>query len=309
MEIVTGPDSPVVRLAALAEQGVTRSQRRAQVRAGRWRAVPHRAVVLHSGPLTGEAALHAALVEVGPAARLGGISALEVDGLTGFEEPQVHIWIPKGCEKGTPKVVGDRVCLHETRRWGTADCAGGGIPRATRAVATVQAALWARSARQAALCLVMPIQQRLVRFGDVEQELARVKRHAFRTVLREVLADIVGGAHSLNEIDFAAECRRRGLPEPSRQVCRRLSSGRAYIDVRWDAYRVAVEVNGAGHERMDVALRDEARLIDLQAQGEAAIPLSVLTLRVDPEPFFAALRRLLVARGWHPPSGILATSA
>ncbi|NNM47250.1 hypothetical protein [Knoellia koreensis] len=238
------------------------------------------------------------------------MSALEVDGLRGFEEPVTHLWVPKGFQKATPPATlgtkgrpglsGLQIRLHESRRWSTTDSTEVGIPRSTRAVATVQAALWARSTRQAALCLVMPIQQRLVRVGDVIEEFEKVRRHEFRRVLKAVLADIADGAHSLNELDFAQECRLRGLPEPSRQHVCRLSGGRVYLDVRWDKYGVALEVNGAGHEALDVALRDEVRLIDLQSAGDAAIPLSVLTLRCDPDPFFAALRRLLVARGWQP---------
>lgn len=191
--------------------------------------------------------------------------------------------------------------LHETRRW-TADtdalCVG--VPRSTPAVATVQAALWARSRRQAALCLVMPVQQRLVRVEDLAQELSRVRRHEYRRMLGAVIGDLAAGAESLNEIDFARECRRRGLPEPSRQVVCTLSSGRCYLDVRWDRYGVCVEINGAGHDRLDVALRDEVRIADLQSRGDAAIPMSVLTLRSDPDPMFEALKRLLLSRGWHP---------
>lgn len=290
----------VASLAELAESGVPRRVRRAHVRAGRWRPIPYRGTVTHNGPLVGPAAWRAGLLEVGPSARLGGVTALQASGLTGFDEPCVHIWVPKGCQKEAPNAISDTVTLHETRRWNTEDATTGPLRRSKPAIATVQAALWARSRRQAALCLVMPIQQRLARAEDVGLELSRVKRHEYRRALMAVMGDIIGGAQSLNELDFAAECRARGLPEPERQVVRRLSSGRAYLDVSWERFGVAVEVNGAGHDRLDVALRDEVRLADLQAQGEAAIPLSVLTVRCDPEPFFAALRRLLIARGWKP---------
>ena len=70
------------------------------------------------------------------------------------------------------------------------------------------------------------------------------------------------------------------------------------LDAYWERYRVVVEINGAGHNALDVAMRDELRITDLQVQGEAVIPLSVLTLRCDPDPFFDALERLLRTRGW-----------
>ena len=247
----SGSNAPaeVVRLSELPALGISRGRRRAQVRADRWHAIPHRGVVLHNGPLSGEAALRAALMQVGGGARLGGVTSLEVDGLKGFDEPRIHIWVPKSRRKLEPrKDIPGCVVLHETRRWTLDDTIEVGLPPSTRAVATLQAALWARSPRQAALCLVMPIQQRLVRADDVALELARVKRHEFRRALTSVLADIMGGVQSLNELDFAAECRRRGLPEPTRQEVRRLPNGRVYLDVRWAQYGVCVEVNGAGHD-------------------------------------------------------------
>jgi len=233
-------------------------------------------------------------MRVGPQARLGGVTALEVDGLRGFTEPWIHVWVPKGLEK--QRVPGVR--LHETRRWTAADGARSGVPRSNPAVSTVQAALWSVTLRQAMLCLVMPIQQRIVSADDVAVELDRITRHRFRKPLQAALRDIRLGAESLNELDFAVECRRRALPEPTRQVVRRLSQGRAVLDVVWEDYAVVVEVNGAGHHALDVAMRDEVRITDLQAQGNAVMPVSVLTLRCQPDALFDALANLLRSRGW-----------
>lgn len=281
-------------MPALRESGLSRGRQRAMVAGGRWRAIPGKGVIAASGPAVAEAAWREALLAIGPGARLGGVTALEADGLKGYVEPQFHIWVPKGHEKD----VVEGVRLHETRRWSTTDCASSGLPRSTPPVATVQAALWSVSARQAMLCLVMPIQQRLVRVGDVEVQLDRIKRHRFRKALKAGLRDIRLGAESLNEIDFAVACRTRGLPEPTRQVVRRLSHGKAVLDALWEDFGVVVEVNGAGHDALDVAMRDEVRITDLQAQGNAVIPVSVLTLRCDPDPIFDALMRLLRSRGW-----------
>lgn len=287
----------VATLAQLNQAGVTRTVRRQMVRSGQWRAVNGKGVVLHTGPLHGEQAWRAALLRVGPAARLGGITALQAHGLQGFDEPLTHVWVPKGHEKDL-RDLPPQVVVHETRRWGEGDAVTAGIPRSRPAVATVQAALWSASRRRAALCLVMPIQQRLVRPQDVAAELDRVRRHEFRSMLRALANDVIGGVHSLNELDFTREFRSRGLPEPSRQARRALPSRQVVLDVWWEEFGVCVEVNGAGHERLDTAMKDEVRLIDLQASGDAAVPLSVLTLRVDPDRFFEALRRLLRSRGW-----------
>lgn len=108
-----------------------------------------------------------------------------------------------------------------------------GIPRSRPEVATVQAALWARTDREAALLLVVPVQQRLTTADAVSEVLDRVQRDKRRSLLRAVMLDVADGVRSLNELDFASMCRRRGLPEPERQVVVRRSTGRAYLDVRW----------------------------------------------------------------------------
>ena len=287
----------VATLAELGAAGVSRSARRNMVRSGRWTSIRGKGAILHTGPLVGAQAWSAVLLRVGPGARLGGVTALQAHGLEGFNEPVTHVWVSKGFQKDRRDLPND-VAVHESRRWGASDCMSVGVPRSNPSVATVQAALWARSRRQAALCLVMAVQQRLVRVDDLRAELDRVRRHEYRSMLRAVMDDIGAGVHSLNELDFAHECRRRALPEPTRQVPRTLTSGRAVLDVWWDQYGVCVEVNGAGHEHLDTSMRDEVRLAELQAKGAVALPLSVLTLRVDPDPFFASLARVLRSRGW-----------
>lgn len=143
----------VVSLARLREVGVTRETRRAQVEADRWRAIPNRGVVLDHGPLVGTAAWHAALLQVGSSARLGGVTALQVAGMTGYDEPSIHVWVRKSTRKGRV----DGVVVHETRRWGEGDALDAdGIPRATAAVATVQAALGLALLARRRLCSCFP---------------------------------------------------------------------------------------------------------------------------------------------------------
>lgn len=287
----------VLTLDQLDDLGVSRSQRRANVEARRWRDLPGHGIVTDLGPLEGESAWWRAVTGLGPRARLGGITALQADGLTGFDEPTIHVWVPKSTYAGPL----DGVRLHETRRWRNEDATQSGIPRSRPAVATVQAALWAPTARSSQLRLVVPIQQRLVRVPDVMEVFTRIRRHRFRVMLRDTLADIADGAQSLGELDFTRLCRQHGIPEPSRQAVRTTTQGRIYLDVYWDDYQVALEIKGAGHLRPDQVSQDEIRSLDLQTSGDATAQLSLLTLRSSPGPFFGALGDLLVSRGWQRP--------
>lgn len=289
----------VLDLTELWAAGVSAAERLAHVRAARWRDVPGRGVVTDCGPLDGTDLQAFALLEIGPSARLGGTTALQAAGLVGYEDERIHIWVPKGAEK-SPSTV-PRVRLHETRRWSVTEHATSASPaRSTTPVAAVQGALWARSLRQATLVLTMTVQQRLARAEDLRDELNRVRRHPYLRPLRLVLSDITDGAHSMGELDFARLCREHHLPEPSRQVLRHTADGRRYLDVRWAAYGIVVEINGAGHGRLDRAMSDELRMVDLQIRGDDAVTVSVITLRIDPGPFFERLERLLRARGWRP---------
>jgi hypothetical protein len=286
-----------VDFPTLRRHEVRESEQRAHVAAGRWLGVPRRGVVLLQVVESVRLELWRMLVAVGPGARLGGVSALAVDGLTGFDEPRTHIWVPKSHQKDLTARP-PRVQLHETRRWRLTDCADEGLPRSCSAVAVVQGALWARSLKQGALVMTMSIQQRIVSADDVLIAFERVRRDARRRPLLELLDDIRGGIESMPELDLARLCRAYGVPEPTRQVRRRTSQGVAVVDAVFEEFAVAVEIQGAGHAVLDRMMLDEVRFLELALRGDITIPVSSATLRVDPHPFMAGLARLLRARGW-----------
>lgn len=290
----------VLTKVELDRVGVSRQERRSQVAGGRWRALRNGGVVIDHGPVFGEAAWREALVTVGDGARLGGVTAMQAAGLTGLTDTAIHIWVEKSARKGAWRRT-EGLIVHESRRWTVDDAlAIRDLPRARPEIAAIQAALWAVTIRQAALFLVMPVQQRMVRAEDLVVVMDRVRRHRFRRPLQLVLADISAGSHSMNELDFTAFCRAGGLPEPTRQSVRVGPGGRRFIDVEWKRFGVKVEIQGAGHGQLLQALADDVRLIDLSCETGAAVSISVLSLRVNAPEVVAALARLLVSRGWVP---------
>lgn len=178
-----------------------------------------------------------------------------------------------------------------------------GIPRTRPEVATVQAALWARTDREAALMLVAPVQQRLTTADAVSGVLERVRRDRRRTLLRGLVGEIATGVGSLNELDFAGLCRRRGLPEPERQVPMTTPSGRAYVDVRWSRWRVVVEIDGIGHLRPDRWIDDSLRHNEIVLSGDIVLRIPSLGLRLDPDRHLDAVERALRSAGWTPGGG------
>jgi very-short-patch-repair endonuclease len=284
--------------------GVTPSHLRAEVDAGRWLQCGRRSLVVRPPEQHDRADRWLAVLECspqasrgsGPRAALGGITALQVAGLEGVvDDGMIHVCAPKSSH---PIATTPGVRLHETRRWKDEDVVPSGIPRTRPAVATVQAALWARTDREAALLLVAPVQQRLTSAEAVVDVLDRVQRDKRRTLLRAVALDVTDGVRSLNELDFATLCRRRGLPEPDRQVVVKTPDGRAYLDVRWRRWRVVVEIDGVGHLRPDRWIEDSLRHNEIALTGDMVLRIPSLGLRLDPQRQIDVIERALRMAGW-----------
>lgn len=293
-EDLAGDQCGVLSRRQLYEMGVTRWQVRAQVDARRWQRTGRQTVSVRTGRLDERAVRWVAVLETCPLAALAGASALLEAGLTGVSERVVHVIAPKSSRPRRSRGVR----VHESRRYRDDDVHIDGLRRVRTPVAVVQAALWATSDRQAALFVVTSLQQRLVRAEEVAEALEAVRRHARRRLILQLVADVADGAHSLGELDLTRALRRRGLPPPTRQVVRRLASGRVHLDAEWEEYGVRLEVDGAQHEEPEGRLHDAVRDLELAAAGGGPVRLPLLALRLDEEAVLDRLAALLRARGW-----------
>lgn len=274
--------------------GLTRSDVRAEILARRWKRRGDQCVqVGEAGVTTG---FWVAVLEVGPAAVLDGVSALLVAGLRTINADQIHVAVPQGgWLRRRPGVV-----VHETRRLRAEDVIRDrGIPRTEPATAAVHAALWAVSDSQAALFIVAPVQQRLVTVEDLRRAIALVKRHKRRRLLLGLLADVSGGVESIGEREFAAACRRRGFPEPTRQVKRRLPSGNVVYDNVWEDY-LEVEIDGAQHLDVAMATGDMLKQNAAALTGKVVLRIPNFAFRANPDPFLDQMEAVFRARGWKP---------
>lgn len=258
-EIAAEEYGGVLSRALLRATDVDDAMVRREVSADRWAVHGARTVAMTRGPLGPLARRWSAVWEVGERiAVVDGVSALHHAGMVGYVDELVHVSVPHTVSVRRREGIA-------TRKVGTrlpSDAALPGLPRSRPAVAAVRAAHWAVSDRQAALLLVLPVQQRLCTGGQLVEAVAEVRGRNRRAFVAAVAAEVADGAHSLGELDVVDACRRRGLPPPDRQVVRRLPCGRAYLDVRWDRARLVVEVDGAGHAwglaPSDDALRQNA---------------------------------------------------
>jgi very-short-patch-repair endonuclease len=275
--------------------GCTRWEVRADIQAGRWRRRGHQTVQVGDPDETTH--WWHALIEVGPAAVLDGVSALVSIGLRTVAEDKVHVAVPQGAWLRRCRGVH----VHETRRFREEDVIRDGIPRTKAATAAVHAALWARTRREAALLVVAPVQQRLVSVPDLADAIALVKRDKRRGLLHGLLADVSDGVESVGEGDFAVACRRRGFPRPTRQVARHTPSGRFVYDVVWDDYDLEVEIDGAQHLDATEAGRDTLKQNASALTGRVVLRIPNFAFRTDPEPFLDQVEAVLLVRGWNAP--------
>jgi hypothetical protein len=271
---------------------LSKSQLRWQITSGRWQKPSRGVIVAQSGPLTSAQLVRAALLRAGPAAVLAGLTAARLDGFQGFDnkrplhEMPIYLLVPPGYRRHSPP-PGLLVVTHYSRALTDDDVHPDRHPRRTRiARSLIDAAVWMPTDRGAMAILAAGVQQGLVRADDLRQVTSRIELPRRRTLIGAAIGDIAGGARSMSELDFLYQVVRAfGLPEPSRQAPRRDTRGRRrWIDVLWDDYKVAVEVDGAQHagdplQRWDDMERD----IDLALDGYLTLRFPAWLVRDDPQ--------------------------
>lgn len=171
------------------------------------------------------------------------------------------------------------------------------MPCLEPAVATVLAASWCASDKEALFLVVSCLQQRLVTAGQLQSALEHLHIRRARLV-RETVQEYTDGGTSMSEIAFARLCRRFGLPPPVRQRRRRDSHGRPrYVDAEFrtaSGATVIVEIDGLHHLNPDNWLDDIERQNDLMLQGAyLVLRVSTWTLKYEPEVFMTRLAEVL----------------
>lgn len=251
---------------------------------------------MHNGPLPVGAKRWIAVLEQGPRAALCGVTALMHDGVDALTDEMIHVIVPQGAKVRRMR----EVVVHQSRRFREQDIVTRGIRRTKPAVSAIYAGLWATTERQAVYFSVLVVNGGLCRPVDLANVLALVQRGRWRKAMLQTVGDLAGGVRSLGELDVAKAMRRRGLPEPSRQVIKRRASGKQYLDAEFDEYDLVMEVDGEQHDLPWMRLNDALRDIDAVTEGNAPIRVPLIAWRVDEERVLDALEALFRSRGWLP---------
>lgn len=282
-----------VHRAQLRAGGVSRHDVRDESSARRWKVIGRWTIQI--SPLTQIGRWCHATFEVGRGAVLDGVSALQASGLENFTPHRIDISVPTGSRPHRPTGV----TVHVPKEIGpTLRDERSGLSRVHPARAAVRAALWADSARQAVTILAMAVQQRVVEADALAEQWHQLRRGTRRDLLDEVIADLTDGAHSLGELDFAAECRRRGLPEPTRQRVLALPGRTAYLDVDFGPYALTVEIDGFHHQEAAQTIEDALRQNEVTMRDRTVLRIPVLGFRTRRSDFMEQLAQALRRGGW-----------
>jgi hypothetical protein len=290
----------VVTRAQLSHLGIGHLMVASRVAQGVWRELGPRVVVLHSGTLTRTQKLWVGVLHAGPGAVLALSSAAEAGGLKGFEEDEVHVVVEHGREVADLVDAAVTVRVHQTRRV-TADVVPLRQPtRQTIARSVLELASGAPADNRTRALIAASVQQGLVRPDHLRAYLAKRPTLPKRRLIRETVADVAGGAHSLPELDYSRALRRIGLPQPTRRRKVRRKNGIWYLDNDFDEWEVTVEVNGAQHYELLASEADGVRRTVLQLHGRIVVDVSSYVVRHRIGLAMLATAEALVAHGYRP---------
>ncbi|HIZ37860.1 MAG TPA: endonuclease domain-containing protein [Candidatus Ruania gallistercoris] len=289
---LAAPFGGVVHRRDLRAAGIGRDEVRSELRGERWVALGRHTIGIDTAlvPEAWPAKAAWAVWETGSGAVLDGVSAMLAAGLENFTEEQIVVSVPRGTR--AVRLPGVRVHSHRVIHAAPVP----GLPRMPVEVAVVNATGWAVSDRQAALIVILAVQQRLTTATRLTEEMNGRRRVRRRQLLREVFREVAGGVQALGELDFARLCRQYDVPEPTRQRLCRGPRGRIYLDVWWEEFRVGVEIDGVQHRQGLAPVEDALRDNEVRLRGGPVLRIPSLGLLTDPGGFMRQVRELVAHR-------------
>jgi len=266
-----------------------------QIAAERWRLVSDVVVSTTTGELTRDQLMWAGVLHAGPDSAIGGLTALERRGLTGWPREEITVLLAKS--HNLAPLAGFR--FVETRRPVQLNAAGS-PPTWRTEPATLLFAGYTSSIRTALGLVAAVVQQRLTSADRLLTEIERMQPLRRAKRFKRTLGVIADGAQSLAEVRVDRMCREHRLPLPDRQTERLDASGRRrFTDAEWrppDGGLVILEVDGGFHMEVAHWEDDIVRERELVATGAVVLRCTARELTDEPGRVAAALRAVGVGR-------------
>lgn len=230
---------------------------------GHWTRLCDGVAMTHSGTPTERQLWWAAVLKAGKGAALSGDAALTALGLTGLKTAWIDVAIPRERQVEDFKVGTTQVRVHRVAgvdRWNWTQR---GLSMTNIHASALLAGAWTEKAEVAERRIAMTVQQQLCAVVTFRQLLAQMPKHPRRALLLIVFDDVEHGAHASSELEFLRFCRKHGIPEPDDLQLKVRASGTKYLDARYRAQRVSLEVDGGYHREAETWDADALRTLEL----------------------------------------------
>jgi very-short-patch-repair endonuclease len=302
----------IVRAIA-AEQGGVVSRRQARdagmsssaiarrVGDGSWRVVHPGVYLVDTTPLTSMGRVWAAVLyaqspsgsDAGPDAAIAGAAALWLAGVVDECPAVVEVAVPM--ERRVRSRAGVRIArrvtlpVHGARR----------PPRLTVDEALLDVVHRAARGERVVDLVLAAGQRRLTTPQRVLAAVDRRPRLRWRSLVRELCDELEDGVHSPLERRYAQLERRHGLPVGQRNVREAAPVvGMWFRDVRYQAHRLIVELDGRGAHPTAAAFRDRRRDNHAARLGETTLRYGWREVMASPCEIAAEVAQVLALAGW-----------
>jgi len=226
-----------------------------RIERGLWQAPLRGVVVGHTGTLTFEERVWAAVLYGGDGAAVSGDALVRLLSGRGEEPEFVDVAVPERSHRQPRGFFRPHRCselpdlLHPV----------GAPPQLRIAPGVLHSAAWAPTDRAGEWRVAAAVQRRLVTVPQLRATLRLLPELPRRDVIELVLDDVELGAHARTELDFLAFLRRHRLPLPDRLQLKVRANGVRYLDAWWERQRVAAEIDGGHHREVSTWDADTLR--------------------------------------------------
>lgn len=290
LRIGMGQRDGVVTRGQLGEAGLGRHDIERLIRRRGLRQVHPGVYVDHTGPLTFEQRIWAAVAACAPAVVCGPTLLAPDPGAA-----LVHVAIDASRRVNPPAGVR----LHRVRGLGAMAQWKAEPPRMRREDAVMLEVGAAASELDVVRLLSDAARDRAIGVHRLREAFPRHRRIRRRAFVSALLDDLETGVDSVLEWGYVERVERaHGLPTPVRQSPRRTAGGREFRDQEYVEFGVVVELDGRTHDSWDAQNRDAGR--DLADIASGRVPVRLRWRQVFGTPCETAgqLDALLRRRGW-----------
>jgi hypothetical protein len=275
--------------------GLTARQLSWFVSSGRWVRVLPGVFVTHVGPQRELVRVWTAVLYCGPLAAAGAATALWLHGVLDRPPSTVTVCVPTGRRV---RAQAGMVVVRRRRIEGLTHPTGA-PPRLRLEEALLDAAALEVRPQEVVSLVVHATQRRLTTARRLRACLTGRRGHRWRALLDAALADVTDGVQSLLEAEYARRVERaHGLPRGLRNVAEGESGRRRYRDVRYDPWRLVVELDGQQAHPIDEPFRDMHRDNSALLSGRLTLRFGWHDVVADPCAVAGQVNQVLRAAGW-----------